>query len=155
MYETDHDDQDEISKSQRKRDVQELKKLGVELLDFSDDALRQLMLPDVLLDALRTAKNIHTDTDSILVKVRPPAGLTGRHPHHSGLRDIIINDHSDIGHAVRKYMLEHFVRIYAVLDQHLVPHPKRADAEDDVGHMLLHLRGAVQPPGSTDPSCAQ
>ena len=61
MHETDNDDQDEISKSQRKRDVQELKRLGVELLDFSDDALRQLMLPDVLLDALRTAKKIHSN----------------------------------------------------------------------------------------------
>ena len=61
MHETDHDDQDEISKSQRKRDVQELKMLGMELLDFSDDALRQLLLPDVLLDALRTAKKIHSN----------------------------------------------------------------------------------------------
>ena len=61
MHETDNDDQNEISKSQRKRDVQELKRLGVELLDFSDDALRQLMLPDVLLDALRTAKKIHSN----------------------------------------------------------------------------------------------
>ena len=36
-------DQDEISKSQRKRDLDELKKLGMELLEFSDDALRQLI----------------------------------------------------------------------------------------------------------------
>ena len=61
MYETDHDDQNEVSKSQLKRDMQELKRLGVELLDFSDDALRQLLLPDVLLDALRTAKKIHSN----------------------------------------------------------------------------------------------
>jgi ribosome-associated protein len=61
MYETDHEDQDEISKSQRKRDAQELKRLGIQLLDFSDDALRQLMLPDVLLDALRTAKKIRSN----------------------------------------------------------------------------------------------
>jgi ribosome-associated protein len=61
MYETDHDDQDEISKSQLKRDAQELKRLGVALLDLSDDALRQLMLPDVLLDALRTTKKIHSN----------------------------------------------------------------------------------------------
>jgi ribosome-associated protein len=64
MHETNHDDQDdqdELSKSQRKRDMQELKILGMELLDFSDDALRQLLLPDVLLDALRTAKKIHSN----------------------------------------------------------------------------------------------
>lgn len=61
MHETDHDDQDEISKSQRKRDLQDLKKLGMALLEFSDDALRQLMLPDVLLDAIRTAKGIHSN----------------------------------------------------------------------------------------------
>jgi ribosome-associated protein len=58
MYDTEHDDQTEASKSQRKRELDELKKLGLELLDFSDDALRQLMLPEVLLDAIRTAKRI-------------------------------------------------------------------------------------------------
>ena len=61
MHETDHDDQDEISKSRRKRELQELKKLGEALLEFSDDALRQLMLPDVLLDALHTARKIHSN----------------------------------------------------------------------------------------------
>ena len=50
-----------ISKSQRKRDLQDLKKLGLTLLDFSDDALRQLLLPEVLLDALHTAKHIHSN----------------------------------------------------------------------------------------------
>ena len=58
MYDTEHDDQTEASKSQRKRELDELKKLGLELLDFSDDALRQLMLPEVLLDAIRTVKRI-------------------------------------------------------------------------------------------------
>ena len=58
MHDTEHDDQSEISKSQRKRELDELKKLGLELLEISDDALRQLMLPDVLLDAIRTAKRI-------------------------------------------------------------------------------------------------
>jgi ribosome-associated protein len=51
-------DQDEISKSQRKRDLDELKKLGMELLEFSDDALRQLIPGEVLLEAFRTAKRI-------------------------------------------------------------------------------------------------
>ena len=60
MHETDHDDQDEISKSRRKRELQELKKLGEILLDFSDDSLRQLMLPENLLDALGTARKIHS-----------------------------------------------------------------------------------------------
>ena len=58
MHDTEHDDQAEISKSQRKRELDDLKKLGMELLEFSDDALRQLVLPDVLLDAVRTAKRI-------------------------------------------------------------------------------------------------
>jgi len=58
MQQTEDDQQDEISKSQRKRDLAELKSLGMELLEFSDDALRQLMLPEVLLEALRTAKRI-------------------------------------------------------------------------------------------------
>mgnify|MGYP001812860715 FL=1 len=61
MQQTDHDEQHEISKSQRKRDLQELKKLGEALLDFSDDALRLLMLPDALLDALHTARKIHAN----------------------------------------------------------------------------------------------
>ena len=58
MHDSEHDDQSEISKSQRKRELDELKILGLELLEFSDDALRQLLLPDVLLDAIRTAKRI-------------------------------------------------------------------------------------------------
>ena len=57
MTQTEDDAQAEISKSQRKRDMDELKKLGVELLEFSDDALRQL-LPEALLEAIRTAKRI-------------------------------------------------------------------------------------------------
>lgn len=61
MHETDYDDHDEISKSRRKRDLQDLKRLGEALLDFSDDALRQLLLPEVLLDALRTARKIHSN----------------------------------------------------------------------------------------------
>jgi len=62
MHHEDQDDQYAISKSQRKRDLQDLKKLGQALLDFSDDALRQLLLPDVLLDALTTARRIHSNS---------------------------------------------------------------------------------------------
>lgn len=54
-------DQDEISKSQRKRELNELKQLGLKLLDFSDDALRQLDLPEILLEALLTAKKINSN----------------------------------------------------------------------------------------------
>ena len=53
-----HDDDMQISKSQRKRDLHTLKELGVKLLDFSDDGLRQLDLPEDLLEALLTAKKI-------------------------------------------------------------------------------------------------
>lgn len=52
----EHDD--EISKSQRKREMHDLKQLGVDLLEFSEDALRQLAMPETLLDALLTAKRI-------------------------------------------------------------------------------------------------
>lgn len=55
-----HDDHAEVSKSQRKREMDELQHLGTELLGFTDDALRQLDLPDDLLDAIRTAKHINT-----------------------------------------------------------------------------------------------
>jgi len=58
MQHTEDDNQAEISKSQRKRDMHELKRLGMELLEFSDDALRELLLPEVLLAALRTGKRI-------------------------------------------------------------------------------------------------
>jgi ribosome-associated protein len=58
----DIDDIEEISKSQRKRDLQALKELGIKLLEFSDDSLRQLELPEKLLDALRTAKKISSNS---------------------------------------------------------------------------------------------
>ncbi len=62
MRDSGYDDQQEISKSQRKRDLHELKSLGIDLLEFSDDALRQLRMPDVLLEALRTAKRINSNS---------------------------------------------------------------------------------------------
>ena len=54
----DHEHDTQISKSQRKRDLHALKELGIKLLDFSDDGLRQLDLPEDLLEALLTAKKI-------------------------------------------------------------------------------------------------
>jgi len=51
-------DEDEISKSGRKRALAELKALGLKLLDYSDDALRQLALPEDLLGALLEGKRI-------------------------------------------------------------------------------------------------
>ena len=58
MTNTETGETEDISKSQRKRDLEDLKKLGWRLLEFSDDALRQLALPETLLDALRTAQRI-------------------------------------------------------------------------------------------------
>jgi ribosome-associated protein len=52
------DDLEETSKSQRKREMHDLKQLGIDLLEFSEDALRQLVLPEPLLDALLTARRI-------------------------------------------------------------------------------------------------
>jgi ribosome-associated protein len=49
---------DEISKSQRKRDLAELRQLGRKLLDFSEDSLRKLDLPEPLLEAVLTGKRI-------------------------------------------------------------------------------------------------
>jgi ribosome-associated protein len=57
MQDTKHE-QHIPSKSQRKRDLNELKQLGHELLTFSEDALRQLPLPEILQDALRAAQKI-------------------------------------------------------------------------------------------------
>jgi ribosome-associated protein len=62
MHDSGYDEHEDISKSQRKRDLHELKMLGVDLLDFSDDALRQLHMPDTLLEALRTAKRINSNS---------------------------------------------------------------------------------------------
>ncbi len=58
----ENDDSTEVSKSQRKRDQHALKDLGIKLLEFSDDGLRQLGLPDKLLEALRTAKKINSNS---------------------------------------------------------------------------------------------
>ena len=62
MTDTENDEIEEISKSQQKRDMEALKKLGWRLLEFSDDALRQLALPDTLLDAIRTAQRIKSNS---------------------------------------------------------------------------------------------
>ncbi len=52
------DENDPISKSQRKRDMADLRELGSRLTEFSEDALRGLDIPDTLLDALLAAKRI-------------------------------------------------------------------------------------------------
>ncbi|MGD2111815.1 MAG: ribosome biogenesis factor YjgA [Gammaproteobacteria bacterium] len=49
---------DVVSKSQRKRELDELKQLGVKLLDFSEDSLRRLDLPEQLLEAVLTGRKI-------------------------------------------------------------------------------------------------
>ncbi|MGD2137472.1 MAG: ribosome biogenesis factor YjgA [Gammaproteobacteria bacterium] len=59
MHHTEHDKRGEISKSQRKRELDALKRLGRELLGLSDDALRRLRLPEELLDALLAARKIN------------------------------------------------------------------------------------------------
>jgi ribosome-associated protein len=57
MQDSSYEEQ-QPSKSQRKRDLDELRQLGHALLGFSDDALRQLQLPETLLEALRAAQKI-------------------------------------------------------------------------------------------------
>ena len=58
----EYDDDTEVSKSQRKRDQHALRELGIKLLDFSDDGLRQLALPEKLLEALLTARKITSNS---------------------------------------------------------------------------------------------
>jgi len=58
MRDTDYEPHREPSKSQRKRDLDELKQLGRDLLDFGEDELRALPLPESLLDALLAAQAI-------------------------------------------------------------------------------------------------
>jgi len=53
-----HEESAQLSKSQRKRDMAELRELGGKLLEFSADALRQLDIPEILLEALLTAQRI-------------------------------------------------------------------------------------------------
>jgi len=57
-----YQDHDEISKSQRKRELDDLKQLGLRLLNFSEDSLRRLDLPEQLLDAVLTARKITSNS---------------------------------------------------------------------------------------------
>jgi ribosome-associated protein len=52
------DDETGISKTQRKRELAALRELGVKLLDFSEDSLRALALPERLLEAVLEGKRI-------------------------------------------------------------------------------------------------
>ncbi len=51
-------DHETISKSQRKRELDELRQLGQKLLEFSEDSLRQLALPELLLEAVLAGRKI-------------------------------------------------------------------------------------------------
>lgn len=53
-----HDDEEGISKSQRKRDLTELRNLGGKLLDYSEDSLRAMGLPERLLEAVLEGRRI-------------------------------------------------------------------------------------------------
>lgn len=58
MQEPDFDTRETPSKSQRKRDMHELQKLGEELLTFPDTILQEMGLPETLLEALASARRI-------------------------------------------------------------------------------------------------
>jgi ribosome-associated protein len=59
MHDIDDEKDTAISKSQRKRDMIALQRLGEALLDFDAAALNQLALPETLLDAIKTARKIN------------------------------------------------------------------------------------------------
>jgi ribosome-associated protein len=58
MQNSEFDQPEGPSKSRRKRDMLGLQQLGEELLAFPDGALRQMRLPQPLLEALETARRI-------------------------------------------------------------------------------------------------
>ena len=58
MSESDPIDEEEISKSQRKRDMTALQKLGMTLVALKSSQLEQLKLPEALLDAVLEAKRL-------------------------------------------------------------------------------------------------
>jgi ribosome-associated protein len=58
MPESDNQQPDELSKSQRKRDMIELQKLGERLSRLSDSQLEKLPLSEKLLTALVTARKL-------------------------------------------------------------------------------------------------
>ncbi len=59
MHDPEYDRPARPSKTRRKRDVEALQELGSALLDFSEEQLQQLDLPEKLLDAVREAGRIH------------------------------------------------------------------------------------------------
>ena len=59
MHDPEYEQPAKPSKTRRKRDVEALQDLGSELLEFSEDELQQLDLPEKLLDALLETRKIH------------------------------------------------------------------------------------------------
>lgn len=60
MHDTEYEQPAKPSKTRRKRDVEALQELGSELLDFSEEVLQQLDLPEKLLDAITEARKIQS-----------------------------------------------------------------------------------------------
>lgn len=58
INETTTDDDQWVSKSQKKRDVEALQALGAELIELSNDTLKRLDLPEDLRQAVRDAQKI-------------------------------------------------------------------------------------------------
>jgi ribosome-associated protein len=59
MHDPEYEQPAKPSKTRRKRDVEALQDLGSELLEFSEDELQQLDLPEKLLDAILETRKIH------------------------------------------------------------------------------------------------
>lgn len=58
MHDPEYEQPAKPSKTRRKRDVEALQDLGSELLEFSEDVLQQLDLPEKLLDAVLETRKI-------------------------------------------------------------------------------------------------
>ena len=147
------DDDTDISKSQRKRDLHALKELGIKLLDFSDDSLRQLDLPEDLLEALLTAKKITSNVArkrqlgyiGKLMKDIDPAPIrtiikARDHQHQTSTREFHLLEHLREqllveGDAALPEVLAHFPRTDRQYLRKLV---KQAQSEQSSG----------QPPGA-------
>lgn len=76
--------EEDISKSQKKREAESLQKLGVQLVSWSMDKLNQLPLPDTLKQAIITAKTLKSHG-----AIRRQAQLIGKLMRTTDLDDII------------------------------------------------------------------
>ncbi len=170
MEDLEHDDGP--SKSQRKRDAQELQALAVSLVDLPDEQLARIPMPEKLMDAIRETRRI--TSHGALRRQRQYLGKLMRRADPEPIREALAQLEREAAgqtqhfHALERWRDRLIAEGDAAIDELLAAHPqleraplrhfvRQARQERDAQRppraarsLFRHLRERIEAPASTD-----